>query len=880
MMSSRDAPALPVAPTDAAAATGMHDAAPVPTPALSDQHRLAFLRHLPRRVATLIRRVRRAQAAGWDINGLSQLHDNLARLGSAGAPHGLDAITTQLHALTANLVRHLTAQQLPDSVQTGQLLQQLLTLADALPDTPAHPQPLPPQAIHAGVHVETPPAQYWRRWVDDAPPPQAVDASAVPADTGESEYLASDPVAAIAPATTPAPPLHRRIYHLTDSGPLACALDQQMEIEGYEIELLADADELIELLSALPPDLAIVDPAFLDAIEAIGATVRQTRQSTGVRLPLLVIASDDDLSLRLSARRAGVDALLLAPADANTVLERIQALLTPVPEAPFRILIVEDDRVQALFADSVLRNVGMDTRVVGDPVAVLPMMDEFNPDLVLMDLHMPLIDGSELTALIRERDAFLHTPIVFLSGESDPDRQFGALDAGGDDFIAKPVAPRHLIAAVQNRVRRARSIGRRPPAPQPQRDADTGLYDRALLLERIHAALDAHHGGGVLFIDIDGSAQLRDRLGLSTLEQLFSDAGRVIATQLDGFAVARFGDGSYLALLPNHDETALETHALRLRTALVQHDFNVAGKPLRVRASIGVCALRGCTDSAALLTAVERAARAARANERGVQHHEPPKRHEQRRDADLLALLHTADARALVFQPIVAVAGGEQAQFQCFLRLRDSAGELHSAATIIPLAERADLIVELDRWTLDHALQLIAQRRAQHGPMRLFVPQSAQTLADAEHVPWLRDRLHALDVAGDALVIDLRMDDAIVHTASVRTCCEALTAMGVQCCLSQFTRDADNDNLLDQFPLGFIKLAGRYTDAHLDSAVRDELRALVDRAHRRGLQVIGQRIEDPQSAATMWLSGIDYIQGNLVRQAGDGLDFDFGQTVL
>ena len=94
--------------------------------------------------------------------------------------------------------------------------------------------------------------------------------------------------------------------------------------------------------------------------------------------------------------------------------------------------------------------------VVLEAMDVLPSMIQFNPDLVLMDLNMPGANGIELTALIREQDEFMHTPIVFLSGESSDDLQFDAIESGGDDFLSKPIRPRHLISAVQTRVRRSR----------------------------------------------------------------------------------------------------------------------------------------------------------------------------------------------------------------------------------------------------------------------------------------------------------------------------------------------------------------------------------------------------------------------------------------
>jgi EAL domain-containing protein (putative c-di-GMP-specific phosphodiesterase class I) len=107
-----------------------------------------------------------------------------------------------------------------------------------------------------------------------------------------------------------------------------------------------------------------------------------------------------------------------------------------------------------------------------------------------------------------------------------------------------------------------------------------------------------------------------------------------------------------------------------------------------------------------------------------------------------------------------------------------------------------------------------------------------------------------------------------------------MVADGVQFCLSQFEAGPHVDSLLDQLPLGFVKLARKYTGSTLTPALRDELKVLIDRAHRRGLEVIGHGVEDAQAAATLWMSGIDFIQGNLVQQAESDMEFDFQQAVL
>ena len=86
--------------------------------------------------------------------------------------------------------------------------------------------------------------------------------------------------------------------------------------------------------------------------------------------------------------------------------------------------------------------------------------------------------------------------------------------------------------------------------------------------------------------------------------------------------------------------------------------------------------------------------------------------------------------------------------------------------------------------------------------------------------------------------------------------------------------------MLARLPVDYLKLSTAYLEASHQPALRDQLREIIDAAHSRAINVIAPRVEDAQSAATLWMSGIDYIQGNLVQQAARRLDFDFQTAVL
>ncbi|WP_166210292.1 EAL domain-containing protein [Cognatiluteimonas telluris] len=550
-------------------------------------------------------------------------------------------------------------------------------------------------------------------------------------------------------------------------------------------------------------------------------------------------------------------------------------------EPPYRVLVVEDDPSQALFAESVLRGAGIQTHGVRVSGEVMAAMADFQPDLVLMDLHMPGISGTELTAMIRAHQDYALTPIVFLTGDNDPEKQFEALESGADDFLGKPIRPRHLMAAVYSRVKRARLLHRQRGA-DAARHPVSGLYHRAHVLQSIAAAIAAQASGAALFVEIQAANLLRERYGYAGFEQLMNDAGRRLAQAAGHHPCARLNDNAFLVFAAGAGADARPPLATRLRDGLRQLPFELGGTPQHLDAALGHGEVLDASDPVDLLDALEQAARQARTEPARIAARVPRSlpSDSQVQLADALRAALQDGGLELAFQPVVAVAGGEEAQFQALLRMHADDGSLHRAGALVPAAEAAGLMPDVDRWVLEQALDLMRRRREEGRPLRLFVSQSPRTLSRDLHAPWLVDLLARLELPGPSLVIDLRLEDALLHSVTLRHFSEQVLAAGVQLCLSQYAHGPDADALLEQLSLGYLRLSPRYSDAHADPALRDELRGVIDRAHRLGLQVIGPQVEHAQSAAMLWMSGIDLIQGNLVQQADDALDFDFQHAVL
>jgi two-component system phosphate regulon response regulator PhoB len=121
---------------------------------------------------------------------------------------------------------------------------------------------------------------------------------------------------------------------------------------------------------------------------------------------------------------------------------------------PKRIAIVEDEAELAALIDYNLSRHGYEAQVLGGAKGTLKALENCKPDLILLDVMLPEVDGFELCRQIRQSPVLMRTPVLFLTARSDEvDRVLG-LEIGGDDYMTKPFSPRELIARVKAHLRR------------------------------------------------------------------------------------------------------------------------------------------------------------------------------------------------------------------------------------------------------------------------------------------------------------------------------------------------------------------------------------------------------------------------------------------
>ncbi|MFC2030923.1 response regulator transcription factor [Chloroflexota bacterium] len=119
--------------------------------------------------------------------------------------------------------------------------------------------------------------------------------------------------------------------------------------------------------------------------------------------------------------------------------------------AEARILVVEDEPSIREVVSLYLRRAGYQVTVVGDGQEALELLSSYTPELVVLDLMLPGVDGLEITRWLRERG---DTPIIMLTARSAEPERIAGLEMGADDYVVKPFSPQELVSRVRAVLRR------------------------------------------------------------------------------------------------------------------------------------------------------------------------------------------------------------------------------------------------------------------------------------------------------------------------------------------------------------------------------------------------------------------------------------------
>ncbi|MEC4982938.1 MAG: diguanylate cyclase [Oscillatoria sp. PMC 1068.18] len=400
---------------------------------------------------------------------------------------------------------------------------------------------------------------------------------------------------------------NRLVFLVEDDSILCQDLALQISCFGYQVRTFQELNELKKALIVASPAAVVMDIVFPENDLAGTKIVQNLQQGRSQPLPVLFISARGDLMARLQAVRAGGKAYFPKPIKIAELIDALDKLTSVQATQAYRVLIVEDDGALAAYYGITLQQVGMETEIVTDPLAIMPHLNDFRPDLILMDMYMPGCNGIELAAVIRQQPNYVGIPIVFLSRETDFNKQLTAIGLGGDDFLTKPIEPQHLIASVMPRVERSRLVRSLMTC-----DSLTGLLNHTTLKERlvteVKRASRLHSPLAFAMIDIDRFKSINDTYGHLTGDRVLKSLSRLLKQRLRQTDITgRYGGEEFAVILPDTDSNAAVKVLDEIRLKFAQVRQQADGEEFSVTFSCGIAVYPQQQNSTELNEAADRA---------------------------------------------------------------------------------------------------------------------------------------------------------------------------------------------------------------------------------------------------------------------------------
>jgi diguanylate cyclase (GGDEF)-like protein len=399
---------------------------------------------------------------------------------------------------------------------------------------------------------------------------------------------------------------------------------------------------------------------------------------------------------------------------------------------------------------------------------------------------------------------------------------------------------------------------------QAAHDALTGLANRVLFSDRLHAALQRGAGAAVLFVDLDDFKAVNDSFGHGVGDELLvAVAARLAAAMRSGDTVARLGGDEFGVLLEGADERAAVQTTERLIAALAA-PLALPGTTVFVRASVGIAVSPpGGGDVVEVLRNADVAMYAAKEAGKGHFAVFEPEMHT--RALDFIEQEHNLreaidrDQFTLHYQPIVELASGRLIGVEALVRWQHPTRGLLSPGEFVPTAETTGLIVALGRSVLDQACRQATRWRGADD-LRLGVNLSPRQLTDPGLVDHVVATLEATRLPADRLVLEIT-ETALLNSAPDRVL-TTLREMGMRVALDDFGTGYSSLEHLRRFPVDAIKIdkafINRVTGALEESALA---RAIVQLGQTMGLATVAEGVETADQALVLRDMGCGYGQG-------------------
>jgi len=346
----------------------------------------------------------------------------------------------------------------------------------------------------------------------------------------------------------------------------------------YQIDNIILATDWLENNS---PSAVVIDTKTIDETEYL-SLISELNDRTP-KIPSIVLSNSDHLDNRLDATRAGANSFLVEPVTPRKIWQITSKSIEQERSSIASILIVDDDPVFLDLLRSLLQPWGIKVSTLESSSKFWQVLQATQPDLVILDVEMPKINGIELCQALRSDPDWQELPVLFLTARQDVQTIQKIFEIGGDDYISKPVVGAELIARINNRLDRSRLLHN-----LATQDRLTGLTNRSQSSREIESLLlqvqDSQQPFCLAVLKISELQQINYQYGHHSGDRILAQWGKVIQAAFRNDEVTSYwGNGDFVIAMPNLDHTQGKEHLSELLSILTKQAFTSSqGKKFQV----------------------------------------------------------------------------------------------------------------------------------------------------------------------------------------------------------------------------------------------------------------------------------------------------------
>lgn len=545
------------------------------------------------------------------------------------------------------------------------------------------------------------------------------------------------------------------------------------------------------------------------------------------------------------------------------------------------IMMVDDEPILMAVIQEFLSEAGYKNfEAVEDSTQALDKLHEFQPDVLLLDLVMPEVDGFQILRSVRAHAETRHLPVIVLTSSSDAATKLKALELGATDFLAKPVDSSELVLRLRNTLT--------VKAYQDQLafyDTLTGLPNRRLFMDRLKWALQhadrTHKSAAILNVNLDRFKNINDTLGPRIGDALLAQVASRLTDciRMDAYisfsdraelssSVSRFGGDEFSIIL--HEITRVENAAYvarRLTQSMVD-PFYIDEHEIFLTTSIGIAIYpEDGNEIDVLMKNVAVATETAKQNGRNnyqFYSKDLNARSEERLklETDLRRAIDKGQLE-IYYQPKIEGSSGRVSGMEALIRWHRTEHGTLSPSEFIPVAEQMGQIIVLGNWLFNEVCRQHREWMEDGiGPLKVSVNVSGHQFSDKDLCNSLQIVLteHKMDAASLILEIteSVLMGDV---EGSIQTMHD-IKALGLSLSIDDFGTGYSSLSYLKLFPIEELKIDRSFImdlpDSKSDAAI---VRAIIALADGLDLDLVAEGVETEQQLQFLYENGCETIQG-------------------